>query len=197
MENLRYRPQAYTESITGDYGIECFYTEIGKPAAILYAGRSKKPIFHFSFRTVEQMHDYINEKIGNITTDMQSNEERKNKAKDFQAQMKASDHFKVGDIIVNSWGWEQTNIEFYQVTEVKNKKIKVQEIYQHTVEGSEYSHGMECNVMPSIDRFIETEKPFLLSLKMDAKGNCLICNPKSYYYFYKWEGGEMYKSWYA
>lgn len=28
---------------------------------------------------------------------------------------------KVGDVFVNSWGWEQTNIDFWQVVELKGK----------------------------------------------------------------------------
>ena len=33
--------------------------------------------------------------------------------------------FKVGDILYDSWGFEQTNIDFYQVIDVKDKTIKI------------------------------------------------------------------------
>jgi len=33
--------------------------------------------------------------------------------------------FKVGDILYDSWGYEQTNIDFYQVVDVKDKTIKI------------------------------------------------------------------------
>jgi hypothetical protein len=33
--------------------------------------------------------------------------------------------FKVGDILYDSWGFEQTNIDFYQVVDVKDKTIKI------------------------------------------------------------------------
>ena len=41
----------------------------------------------------------------------------------------------VGDVLYTSWGYEQTNIDFYQVVRVLNKKIVVREIaksYQET-----------------------------------------------------------------
>jgi len=36
--------------------------------------------------------------------------------------------FKVGQIFYNSWGYDQTNIDFYQVIEIKPKSIVVQRI---------------------------------------------------------------------
>lgn len=43
----------------------------------------------------------------------------------------AAEHgFKVGDILYSSWGYDQTNIDFYEVTAVGSKSIKIREIEQ-------------------------------------------------------------------
>ncbi len=42
--------------------------------------------------------------------------------------LKASDHYSVGDVIYNSWGYDQTNVDFYEVTAVLEKSVKIREI---------------------------------------------------------------------
>ena len=43
---------------------------------------------------------------------------------------------KVGDILYSSWGYDQTNIDFYQVTAVGVHSVKIREIEQKVVGGS-------------------------------------------------------------
>lgn len=59
---------------------------------------------------------------------------------------------KVGDILEDSWGYEQTNVEFYQVTKIISAcKIEIVELghKQETVESS-----MSGTVVPDLDRRI-------------------------------------------
>lgn len=42
--------------------------------------------------------------------------------------VKAVDHFKKGDIVYNSWGVGQTNIEFYEVVKVNKATVTLQGI---------------------------------------------------------------------
>jgi hypothetical protein len=112
----------------------------------------------------------------------------------------ASDFYKVGDVVMNTWGYEQTNVEFYQVLEVKNKSLVVREICADVVKDSTYSHGMACNLVADLNNFVKDKEPFMLRLKMrmsyENKLVCSICNPKSFYYFHKWDGRPQYCSWY-
>ena len=45
--------------------------------------------------------------------------------------------FKVGDIFVNSWGYDQTNIDFYEVVAVTAKSIRLARIAKGSVDGTE------------------------------------------------------------
>ncbi|HEY5501322.1 MAG TPA: hypothetical protein VIK09_05015 [Candidatus Humimicrobiaceae bacterium] len=192
----RIRPNDLTETITADFGIEVFYND-DKKIAIFYAGKSNKKVWYYKFSTVESMHYDINKTIGNIVASKTADLERKEKAKALQAVLKASDHFQIGEIIVNSWGYEQTNVDFYQVVEVLNKKIRVRELKQERVQGTEHS-SMSCNVLPVKDDFY-SDDILLLSIKVNKWGNndVAICSPASYYCFRKWDGQQEYCSWYA
>ena len=192
---MRYRPSTHNQEIKkAEYGIEVFYTTTPQCSAIGYRGKSAKKSFFYRFNSEERMMEYINNFIDSVVKREDAKQEKKSVIKALQQNMKASDHFKVGDIVFNSWGWEQTNIEFYQVIEVLNKKIKVQEVKQ-LMTHDEGMSSMSGYVMPKKDDFIKD--PFLLLLKVDEKGNCRICNPKSFFYFKKWGGGKKYCSWYA
>ncbi len=71
-------------------------------------------------------------------------------------------NYKVGDIIYNSWGYEQTNIDFYQVVKTTKKTITIQRIAQKTNE----TGFMSGNTEPIRDKFISDEKlvkrPYLI-----------------------------------
>lgn len=197
----RFRPFGLNETLTDSFGIEVYYST-EKLQAIFYAGKSSKKWWFYRFRTLDDMLKRIYQSVDNHLRISNEKIEKAAKQKAAMVDFKASDFFRVGDVVVNSWGYEQTNIDFYQVTEVLNKKIRVQEIRSKMVENSMYSHGMACDVVPDINNFIENDNRSikLLSLKADFSllGNiaCRICNPESYYYFKKWDGKPEYKSWY-
>ena len=162
-----------------------------------FVGKSSKPVFHFRYQNLEYLHKSINECLESLTKIYNEKKERKNKQAIAQSNLSAADHFKVGDIVVNSWGCEQTNVEFYQVIAVKNKTITVREVLKDYKET-----GFLCGKStPIINSFVENEKPFNLRLKVYLKADGLvgvrICNPKSFYYFQKWDGYPEYESHYA
>jgi hypothetical protein len=197
----RFRPAGLNETLTDAFGIEVFYsTELKK--AIFYAGKSKKQWWFYRFSSVDEMIQRIYKSVDVYVNRCNEKAEQAAKQKAAMSGFKACDFFKVGDVVVNSWGYEQTNVDFYQVTEVLNKKIRVREIASKIVENSMYSHGMACEVVPAIDEFIENQRKeiSILTLKADVNKSgeilCRICNPESFYYFQKWDGKPEYKSWY-
>lgn len=40
----------------------------------------------------------------------------------------------IGDIFVNTWGYDQTNVDFYKVVGMTNKSIKIRELNKRTTE---------------------------------------------------------------
>lgn len=61
--------------------------------------------------------------------------------KEFKAKQKAKrsapHELKVGDILVNSWGYDQTNVDFFEVVELVGKaSVKIRPIGAKTVEAT-------------------------------------------------------------
>lgn len=52
---------------------------------------------------------------------------------------------KIGDILYSSWGYDQTNIDFYKVVKVSDFSVWIQEIGKKVVEVTGWAHQ---NVVP-------------------------------------------------
>ena len=149
-----------------------------------------KMLENFVYESIEAAEKAIEYAYGKEHKRLKERAQRAAEKRKAQAELKASDHYAVGDIIYNSWGYEQTNIEFYQVIKVTAKCIKVREIAQDMVEGSMYSHGMAWNVVPCKDEFTERAREYMLKVKPEG----YLSAPESYYYMKKWDGSPKYVS---
>lgn len=94
---------------------------------------------------------------------------------------------KPGAIVYQSWGYDQTNIDFYKVIERKGSKVTLIEIGCQTVENSQ---GRDCDrVLADPDTTIGA--PF----------SKIVRSPwirmTSYSSLRLWDGKELYRSWYA
>ena len=87
--------------------------------AMGFFGKTKKPIFHYRFKDAERMHSYIKK----FFDDRKEHFVRKTeaKAKRLSAGQEMANNAKVGDIYSSSWGYGQTNIDFYKIVEKKGK----------------------------------------------------------------------------
>jgi hypothetical protein len=94
---------------------------------------------------------------------------------------------KPGTVLYQSWGYDQTNVDFYEVVEVRNSTVWLQEIGCKTVEGSE---GRDCDyVMP--DASVKVKEPF----KKIVRSPWIAMT--SYSSLTLWNGEKKYRSWYA
>lgn len=115
---IEYAPQI------GDYKKDLFkcYVDTSRLCAIFYKGKSSKPVFHNRFRNEDDMKKKINNSISALMTW----EDRKNERKQ---ERKQPHTLKIGDILYTSWGYDQTNVDFYQVTKiVGNNSVQIREI---------------------------------------------------------------------
>jgi len=132
---------------------EVFFTSCpsrGKYFAMGFIGKGKKHNFYYSFSSEEKMYNYIDSFCNQCAADLESKKARKEAAKKLNTEVTC----EVGQIFKYSWGYDQTNVDFYQVTEVRGKKVTLREIGYKTVRGSE---GFMCDhVTPVKDNFITT-----------------------------------------
>lgn len=123
-ELSRYVPQGY-ELVAGelDLGIEV-YADNARFVAIGYSGRRNRADFNYRFNNLERMNEYIAEYINGIREARERMAERR--AARVEANRAAN--VAVGDIFQASWGYDQTNIDYYQVVAVRGQMMDVREI---------------------------------------------------------------------
>ena len=105
---------------------------------------------------------------------------------------------KVGDILEASGGYDQTNVDYYQVTGLIGKKmVEIREIGARSVEGSTYAHGMADEVKPAKDSFKKDSEPLRRVVKGSSyKDYCVTINEVANAYRID-ENEKTYRSWYA
>lgn len=94
------------------------------PAAVVYSGKSRKALWHHYFITEEQ-------RAAKIAATIAARKDRIERKKARHAERVAFQHdFKVGDILTASYGYEQTNICFYEITGTRGKLVTLRQIKQ-------------------------------------------------------------------
>lgn len=94
---------------------------------------------------------------------------------------------KVGDFYCASWGYDQTNIDFYEVVALGAKSVKVREVAQHRVE----AEGPHDSVVPAAGHYIgEVETKVLRPC--GRKGGALSFS--SYKSAWLWDGTPQYRT---
>jgi hypothetical protein len=157
-----------------------------------YYGKALKPSFFYRYKTKEELDLAITRHADRLNKIYESSVERKVKKKEANSAIKAADHFSIGEILVNTWGYEQTNIEFYQVTKISAKRITVAELKKTYTET-----GFMCgHAIPNKDSFVENGDTYNLTVKENG-AQVRLSSPKSFYSFSKWDGRPEYESHYA
>jgi len=142
--------------------------------------------FNFRFHSAERMYEYCAKHIDNVQLAEQYKAERK--AKRDVARKEAIANVAEGDMFVASWGWEQTNIDAYQVVAKKGASVVLREIALESIEGSE---GFMCDrVRPVKDAFIGKEIKKRIAGKHINVDDIRCALPAE-------EGETFYRSWYA
>ena len=142
--------------------------------------------FNLIFGSVERMYDYCAEYLKSLARAEEFKAERK--AKRAAERAEALTSVKEGDIYVASWGWEQTNVDAYQVVAKKGATVTLREIGLRSVEGSE--GFMSDRVVPFKDWFIGEEFKKRITGRHINISDCQTAFPAK-------EDKEFYRSWYA
>jgi hypothetical protein len=106
-----------------------YLVDDGRPVAMGFYGRQAKPAFHRSYRTPEA-------RSKDVAAWFDSVARRDTMMADRRAARKAFRHdVKLGDVFNTCWGYDQTNIDYYQVTKlVGDTMVEVRQIGCESVE---------------------------------------------------------------
>jgi len=100
-----------------DAGVTAYlYSSKGRPALLAYKGRSSKPACHYVFRDEAQREDYLMDRLVAPGREVQAHKKER---------LSVEHGLTVGDVICTGWGYEQTNVNFYEVVRVPSGRSVV------------------------------------------------------------------------
>ena len=113
---------------------------------MVFSGKAAKPKAHIKFKGFDALKQ-ATEYAGHLLEEVRV----KKQAAKAQRLLKAENHvvaLDIGDVLVSSWGYDQTNINYYQVTRLVGKKsVAVREIDKHSIESAIGMTGT-CTPLP-------------------------------------------------
>ncbi len=191
----RYIPENSNEMIFDNVNAVVYTREIANAFyAIGYSGKRGKHDFHYKFKNNENMQKYISEWVARLE-EIKSykgkvQEEKKIKRANFKHEL------KVGDILYTSWGYDQTNIDFYQIVELIGKSTaKIRQIGEKIV-GNEQGHSMSATKIAIKDAFLPNEKEMTKRIcQLYTNDACIRIS--SFETAFIWDGRPKNYNWYG
>lgn len=132
------------------------------------------------FANVSDMIKYIDKLEVKINKEVE--EKALKKLKNDEERTKLLDSLKVGTILVRSWGYEQTNIDFYIVRDKKGCKFRIQQLGKIYNYKDGYS-DMSAYVTPNLESLGAMSTVYVRSFYLKIGG----------YHAEIWDGKEKYK----
>jgi len=154
----------------------------GCPYAVAFGGKRQRPDLNCYFKNEQQRDVHVQAYLNGQRRHEEAKAKRRNAQKAFKTSL------KVGDILYTSWGYDQTNVEWFQVVEVKpsGKTVIIREICGQDAGDAGWMCG---HTMPLKDRFVKNSKPMT---KRVRKGEIITID--SVRNAYKWDGKRKYWS---
>lgn len=102
-------------------------TPKGRLGACVFFGRQAAPVWNYLFSTPAAREARIRQTFEGRRASAKAKSDR-------LAERKAwVPDYKPGDILYTSWGYEQTNVDFYEVTAVRGKHVELRQLAQAKV----------------------------------------------------------------
>ncbi len=194
MKNYRFDRKTVTKTVRMTNGD---VATVDRPAVTCFVSTPKgkyskeKVVFNYYFKTEESREQYIANFITNEERSELAANERK--AAKMKAQEELVNPFSVGQVLYDSWGYEQTNIDFFQIVEVGKKSVKIRPISQKLVKEA----GWLCEyVAPAVDVFTGEAKTKVLKVCVGDQTGRVTVRVSGLMIYTKGEEG-IYQSHYA
>lgn len=192
-QHIRIAPEGSTEVTKPAVQAVVYVGDTPKPYAKAYRGKSNKPEFYYSFRSIEARDKYVSEWLDGVEKSQVATMIRRIERNAERSAM-TNESLPVGTILRSSWGYDQTNVDFYMVIGHKGKQtVTLQRIGAASIEGSEGYMCDECTAAPDV----KVGEPF--DARMDSSTSVGFSRYKGGYRHWasKWDGSKCYRSWYA
>jgi hypothetical protein len=98
----------------------------GKPGACVFWGKSQKPLWRYYFQSEAERERKLRNFFEASRKHAESVKARRDERKAWVPD------YKVGELLRTCWGYDQTNVEYFEVVEVRGKHVVLREIAQET-----------------------------------------------------------------
>lgn len=115
----------------------------GKPYGVAFAGKSNKPLWLYRFQNESRRQQEVDATIRRRKEQIDEKVRRQKERREFQHGLEP------GTLLYSSWGYDQTNVDFYQVTKVVGKQVEIRKVEKKVVRDS----GPQVYVAPVPNRF--------------------------------------------
>ena len=178
------RSSDFKVEVYKNYEFQIWTNEKGRPALRVYRGVSGKPVSHYYYHNEVSRQETIDGFKKSVDTREKMMTDRK------EARKNLVNPFKVGDILTSSWGYDQTNVDFYEVIEVTNKSVRIEKIGNKTIDDNGPG-GL--SVIPNTSyRSGNVMLKRVSSVSADGKSGWI--NLTSYSGANKWDGTPQYET---
>lgn len=135
---------AIKDERSSELGEAYTYEMAGALYGIGFRGTAGRSEFHYRFRSSESRQKHIDDFFMSIKAHVERKAEYKAKKQAFKHSL------QVGDVLRCSWGYDQTNIDYYQVTELCGKHVVIREIAAQSQEDRGWVQGSS---VPALNHF--------------------------------------------
>ena len=140
--------------VTEPFGVKVLKTEnpharVGTSYSLkVWMPKATKPFVNVYFKNAEQREQYAEEVVGRVNVNLEAKAASR-QARKHPANAQA---VEVGTIFVHSWGYDQTNVDYYEVVRKTGSYVEVKPIAAREVEGSQ--GFMSATVRPLPGHFL-------------------------------------------
>jgi hypothetical protein len=174
-------------------GIAYVYRTPRGYATVAYGGNRNTLDFHYSFKTIEAAHEAIENWFLRLLGHLESVKNRRKQS--FEPHT-----YKIGDVVTNSWGYDQTNVDWYAVVKTSDHFVWLRPICAELdpdegagpMSGYSTVHLDTSNPDPSTWGFRFTERGEITVHKASGSYVSMKHGCGS-----KWHGEKQYTSWYS
>lgn len=100
----------------------------GKTYMRVWKPKAKNPYINNMFANAERMEKYLNDAVSAFSSWQEIKARQRQERRNFKHDL------KIGSILYSSWGYDQTNVDFFQVVDLKGKRIGLRQLCKITNE---------------------------------------------------------------
>ena len=173
---MRYRltreqliPKGAIKITPHDLNVEIYlYERNDIPYALAFGGKRNKPDLNYRYRSVERREQSIKEYLDGQRATQQHKAEIQSKRKGFKHG------YEIGDLLSYSWGYDQTNVDFFQVVGRTDSTVTLRAIGGRQIDKGDGWLSMSTHYAAVRDSFLAKSEPFTKRVQYSENGKGYI-----------------------